>query len=272
MKRFLYKGFLGASLVLAILSAAWLIAGYCLLKGAGSAYRGGDYPKALTKYLAASLFPQDNGLSSFGAGAALYKKGEYAKAAAYFTAAAAAQDPDLRQKSSYNLGNCLFQLGHQQTDGRASRRLYREALHYYDRAFAADRNDEDARHNKAITEGMLEKMAMELASKSPPPPPGANDDRQYQRDRRPPSSQDPLTGQGKSAIDAGPMKDAAGDDRDKKDGDNREAARRMTDKIGAMTKEGAELLLEEFRKRETAGWPPPERASRGHAPPIEKDW
>lgn len=81
----------------------------------------------------------------FGAGWAAYKKDDFERALSEFESVLASDDPDLRAKSFYNLGNSLYRKGRVEESNRA-----------YRRALELSPVDRDAKYNYELTRRQLE--------------------------------------------------------------------------------------------------------------------
>lgn len=114
-------------------------------------YAGGDYSKALEKFLKAQVEDPSNTELRYNLGNTYYKLGDYANAEKMFLQAAGSQDQKISQKSFYNLGNVAFKQGKLQ-----------EALEYYKKALELEPDDEDARHNLEFVRDEIKRRLEEM--------------------------------------------------------------------------------------------------------------
>lgn len=148
-------------------------------------YAQGRYAEALLEYRRAQAADPQHPAPAFNAGTALYRLGEYQRAADELRTAISAGDAALGARAWYNLGNAYVRLG-RLLDARAA---YREAL-------LLDPDYQDAKFNlELVNRALLEQPAAER----PPPagaPPGqpATDDAPGTGDAREPSAGSPRDG------------------------------------------------------------------------------
>lgn len=125
------------------------------MKAGESAYKAGEFDKAIKHFIDAQLEAPDRPEIYYDLGNAQYKAGQYDAALNNYKQALKSPDPQLRRKSHYNSGNTLFRLGKNE-----------EAIRSYESALEMDPNDVEAKENLAFV-----KKAME----QPKPPPQSGD-------------------------------------------------------------------------------------------------
>jgi len=271
MRRLVTQGILIFSIVALIFSAYTIVFEYYPLLSAGRAYRQGNFDEAIKKYRYALWMHPDSDVLNFNIGAALYRKGDYRQAAEFFSKVAASKDNDLRQKSQYNSGNCWYILGRKEEDVNTAGSLYRKSLDHYDQALEFNANDEDAKYNKKVAAKMLEE-AFGRASASDRRKSG-NDDPWGQDNKQPqnPQGQNDSAGH-RNAGRQGVQKTEKADDLKEKSAEQGKERGPIPFKRGEMSREDAEMLLEEFRKKEQSGSTQVDTAKRGHDQEVEKNW
>ena len=271
VRRILSKGITASSILMVICSAYIIVFDYYPLFSAGRAYERQNYDEAVKEYNYALFMHRDSGILNYNMGAVLYKKGDYQKAAEFFNKAIITGDYDLNQKAHYNLGNCIYRSGQQEKDIDEAARLYRIALDHYNKAIALNPRDEDAKYNKDIIERRLRGEMSSLRQEDEQKLKG--DDRQSRdnKQQQTPQRQNDIAdhrGAGNKSINGKEITD----DKKEKTTMKAEAARLIKYKKGEMSREDAEMLLEEYRKKEQSGSMPTDRAKMGHYPRVEKDW
>lgn len=107
-------------------------------------YKNKDYVNAEKKYREALKTDSASPVVNSNLGSSLYEQKKYEEAAEAFDQAARHSTGDTAAKAYYNKGNALFQQG----DLEGSAEAYKEALR-------RNPKDEDARHNLAMTQRML---------------------------------------------------------------------------------------------------------------------
>jgi tetratricopeptide (TPR) repeat protein len=99
-------------------------------------YQDQHYDKALERYEAAEELVEQDPRVHFNRGAALYKLGRPKEAREEFLRASGTEQPELKKKNYYNIGNTFLSEG-----------SYKDAISYYRRALEIDSEYDDARHN-----------------------------------------------------------------------------------------------------------------------------
>ena len=270
MKKSFSRGITVSSILMAMFSV-YIVFEYYPLLSAGRAYEKRNYDDAVREYNSTLFMHRDSGMLNYNIGAAIYKKGDYRKAAEYFSKAAIKGDNDLKQKAQYNLGNCLYRTGQQEKDIDDAARLYRKALDHYNKAIAFNTRDEDAKFNKDLVERRLKGEMRGLRRDDEQKLKGDDQQSRDNKQQQTPQQQDDLANRqsvGNKGIDGKDMTD----DMKGKMNEKAKAAGLIKYKKGEMSREDAEMLLEEYRKKEQSGSMPTDRAKMGHYPRVEKDW
>jgi Ca-activated chloride channel family protein len=126
---------------------------------AEDAYARGAYREAERLWAAAA--DRDPALR-YNQAVAAYRAGAFDDAARAFEAAMRAGPPHLQQRAFYGLGNASYRLAERHLEeGRpeAARQTWEAARQAYRAALGLARDDADARHNLALTEGRLAALA-----------------------------------------------------------------------------------------------------------------
>lgn len=97
----------------------------------------------------------------FDLGAAAYKRGDYEGAMSAFGRAMASEDPALRGKAAYNLGNTLFQRGAKQEEKEAKLGEWKNAVQQYEQALNVNPKDENATYNRDVVRKLIEELEKE---------------------------------------------------------------------------------------------------------------
>jgi len=276
IKGFIYKTIMTGLFVLAAISLYLVFSEHSTLINANQLYNKGKYDDALKKYNKVLARHPDSDILNFNTGAVLYKKRDYSKAIEFFTKTLTTENPDLRSRANYNIGNCKYKEGLQveDRDGESTARLYREAIDLYNRVIELNGKDEDARYNHELVGKKLRNILTRLEKRSGQ----KNGDKQgeVKKQQHENTQHQPEPSDRQKSNDNGVARDEKSDKMEGKSPDKRSDQRieygQIRARTGEMSGEDAELLLEEFRKKEQAGSMLTDKAKRGHYPEVEKDW
>lgn len=110
-------------------------------------YRAGRYAEAVEAYESALRDGTDSRELRYNLGTALLRLGRYGEAEQHFRAALDAVDPDLRERTFYNLGNRFLRAAREDLDPSAQAPLLQSAIEAYQRALRIDPADIEAKWN-----------------------------------------------------------------------------------------------------------------------------
>ncbi|MFN2476010.1 MAG: VWA domain-containing protein [Chthoniobacterales bacterium] len=123
----------------------------------------------------------------FDAGAAAYKMKDYPKALQSFSQALLSPDPQLQERSHYNLGNTLYQRGETQKSNETKLTDWTNALQHYDQALKIDANDKQAQENSEFVKKKIEelkKQQEQQPSPTPTPSPSPSPNQKDKKDQK----------------------------------------------------------------------------------------
>ena len=123
-------------------------------------FKEGDYPSSIKEYEAALEKNPESDIIHFNLGTASYKKGDYDAASENLQKSLLTDDPQLREKAHYNLGNTFYQAGikHENDNLNNAISLLEKSLTQYERALELDQKDEDAKDNQDFVKKELERL------------------------------------------------------------------------------------------------------------------
>ena len=145
-------------------------------------YEAGNYDAALSNFEnQAESLPEAEKLE-FNAGTAAYRSGDYANAVDLFTSALLTEDEELRESSSYNLGNALTRRGEAAKSVETKKADWKDAIQHYTSALELDPENFEAEDNRAIVEKMLEDLEKEEEQKKQEQDEKKDDEKQDQKE------------------------------------------------------------------------------------------
>lgn len=138
------------------------------VKKGNQLYQAGQYDQAVEKYDKALQHRPESDIINFDLGTAYYKKKEYPNAVSHLQKALLSDDPGLRFKASYNLGNALYYSGiaQEKTNVDLAISSLEQALTNYENVLKADVKDEDAKYNYDIVKKELARLKKKQQSQS----------------------------------------------------------------------------------------------------------
>ena len=150
---------------------------------AAKAYAGAEFDQAAAEF---ETLARESGDPrwEFNLGAALYRAGRFDEAAGAFERALRGEDPELEQKSFYDLGNAHYRRGESMETSAREQTMaaWKQAIAAYEEALALDDGDEDARFNRDLVLRKLEELEQQ--------PDPSEQDESSNEDDEDPSEQD----------------------------------------------------------------------------------
>ena len=131
-------------------------------------YQEGNYEAALQNFEQRLKKIPSSPEVRFDAGTAAYKKGDYQKAAGYFTSAMTASDKALQEAATYNLANTLVRSGEQQQGRDIKLSDWKNALQHYDTVLKQDPNNKNAKENRELVKKLIDDLQKKQEEKNPP--------------------------------------------------------------------------------------------------------
>ena len=213
-------------------------------------YRAGRYAEAVEAYRAALADGTDTPQLRYNLGTALVRLGQYEEGERHLRAALSAIDPELRERTLYNLGNRYLEEARRAPDAEARGALLERAITAYQQALRLQPGDGEAKWNLELA--LREEEQQQQQQRSDPQAGGGQ--QQEQRDDADPSQGS--SGSGSSA------------ESDPDPGDDRRERPRPS---GEMTREQAERILSAAEQDERELYR--QQLRRGQRErPVERDW
>lgn len=127
-------------------------------------YAQQDFQKSYEKYQEALQKDQESGKINFNAGTSAYKLEKYKEAADYFQKALLTDQPKLREKAHYNLGNAFYRQGEQvgPENPQAALPFLEKSLTQYEQAIKLNTEDLDAKRNHTFVKKVIEKVKEQI--------------------------------------------------------------------------------------------------------------
>jgi len=213
-------------------------------------YRAGRYAEAVEAYRAALAGGTDTPQLRYNLGTALVRLGQYEEGERHLRAALSAIDPDLRERTFYNLGNRYLEEARRATDAEARGKLLERAIEAYRQALRLQPGDAEAKWNLELA---LQEEEANQQQRNEPQAGGGN----QQRDQR--DDADPSQGRGGSGSSAESEPDPGRD------------PRQRPQPSGEMTREQAERILSAAEQDERELYRRQLRRGQRERP-VEKDW
>lgn len=231
------------------LLAGLLLAGFGIgdLERGNRLYRAGRYAEAVEAYRAALAAGKDTPELRYNLGTALVRLGHYEEGETHLRAALSAIDPDLRQRTFYNLGNRFLEEARSATDPQARAALLDRAIESYRQALRLQPGDAAAKWNLELT--LREEEEQQRSS----PQSGGGDEQQSSREQQEAA---PSGGQSPDS----PAQPQPGQDQ-----------RARPQPTGGMTREQAERILSAAEQDERELYRERMRRSQRERP-VERDW
>jgi Ca-activated chloride channel family protein len=124
------------------------------------AFESENYEEAVENFEKAVASDRESDLLNYNLGTAFYKKGDPEKAKEYLQKALLSEDPDLKERAHYNLGNSMYRsaLNEKDRDIDAAITKLEQAAQQYEGALSIKPEDDDAKNNLDITRKKIEEL------------------------------------------------------------------------------------------------------------------
>lgn len=267
-----------------------------LVQEGNDAFEVGSYDEALKLYKKAAKERPDSPEIAFDQGAALYRKKDFAGSAQRFAEAAQkAEDPGLRAKAEFNLGNCRFRQSEQDRESgdlQGATKAAKESVGHFREALRLAPAQREAAENLELARRSLKALMEVPQPQQPQQSQDQQEDGENQEQQQQSQGQEKQDGQeqkseqsqgqegkdqeGKNAEQQpgeekkDESKAAAGDKDSKKDEKPQPAAAAQEDKedkSGEKKDEAARAILEEEKENQQRRMKMPLKIK-----PVEKDW
>lgn len=126
--------------------------------GGNSAFKSGDYGRALRSYERAQGFAPEQAELMYNTGNALYRQREFAEARERFQDVLVSADEDIARLSLFNLGNAYFNAFQ-----------FENAVEAYKEVLRIDPNDRNAKHNLELALNQLQGQTALTDNENNPP-------------------------------------------------------------------------------------------------------
>ena len=249
-------------------------------------YRRGKFDDALGQYQKAG---DDSGVSdivNFNTGAAWYKKGDYEKAAQFFTRVLATDKKGLEAKAAFNLADSKLKsaVAKEKTDINGAINLLKDSLNHYAKTIELSPKDKDARYNYELTDKKLKLLIKRLKRQPPKQSPNLADKKNNGKaDKQNPEETQKNKGQSMEQKNQAEEEDknnetdkkqTAQDNKETKDAGNKTSEKPAAEETAKeMSKQEARMLLDGYRDNEEY-WGTVDNRTRetGEYPEPQKDW
>ena len=121
-------------------------------------YHQKKFPEAFNEFSTQLKRQPESPALQFDRGTAAYKAGDLDQALDAFSQATTSQDPHLRTRAAYNLGNTLFQRGAAQKEKEPKIQEWKNALQHYEEALKVEPKNADAIYNRDLVRKLLEDL------------------------------------------------------------------------------------------------------------------
>lgn len=119
-------------------------------------YKAGKYDQSYQGFQRHMKLKPNSKKLEYGLGAAAYKLGKFDEALTSFSQALTTEDPELRAKAEYNIGNTLFQRGNQRKESEDKIKEWKESLAHYDETLKLQPENKDAQYNRDLVAKLIE--------------------------------------------------------------------------------------------------------------------
>lgn len=218
-----------------------------------TAYEKGDYTAAVEYYREELKKNPDNEKLHYNFAAAAYKNKMYDDAISSFSKSLESSDLHLQQKAYYNLGNAYYKKGLQlqKNDKNQTVSLWKHALESLNSSLELKPDDEDARFNRDLIKKQLEKLQQQQQQQQKNKQSGKKEKKNKkssssEKKKQSENSKNKNSRNGQKKKNSPPKGEkSVSAEKKAMEAENRERRR-----LGKMTREEAERLLNSLKSRE----------------------
>lgn len=130
------------------------------IRAGQQSYTQGDYDAAITHYERALQKDPESDVINYDLGTAYYKTENYPQAINHLQKSLLTDNPALRERAHYNLGNSFFKSGQfkEQSGVNSAVSSLEQAVSQYENALKLDQKDQDAHYNLDLAKRELERL------------------------------------------------------------------------------------------------------------------
>ncbi|MBI5416076.1 MAG: tetratricopeptide repeat protein [Candidatus Omnitrophica bacterium] len=258
---------------------AWAASPATSVRDGNRLYSQGNFEDAGRRYEEALKNNPESAIVNFNAGTAFYKQKHYPEAIQHLQKALLGDDPRLKEKAYYNLGNTLYQsgIGHETKDTGAAVQALQESLGHFESALRLDKTDKDAQYNYEFVKKELERLKQEQKQQSSKgQKEKQNQDSGSKEDQKNQASEQGQEQQKKTSEDKEPAAPETSEEK-KESGQPAEehegqAASATVGNSRDLTKEEAERILQSYQQAEEPRGLLKVFQNKGESRPVLKDW
>lgn len=215
------------------------------------AYEREDFKGALGQFSEQLKRQPESPALHYDLGSAAYKSGDLDTALHAFSKAVTADDPELRARAEYNLGNTLYQRGASLQDKEPKLQEWKNALQHYEQAMKTAPQRKDAEYNRDVVRKLIEQL-----EKEPPKQDQKKDQKKDKKDDQKKDQDKDKQDQQQQGDQQKDSKDQQQRDGDKKDGeksepkDGKDGQQKQGDKREQQGQQPEPQPQQEAKKRE----------------------
>jgi Ca-activated chloride channel homolog len=256
---------------------AWAASPATSVRDGNRLYSQGNFEDAGRRYEEALKNNPESAIVNFNAGTAFYKQKHYPQAVRHLQKALLGDDPRLKEKAYYNLGNTLYQsgIGHETKDTGAAVQALQESLGHFESALRLDKTDKDAQYNYEFVKKELERLKQEQKKQQSSQGQKEKQDQEQRKETpedKQPAAPEPSEEKKESGAQQ-PM--AAGDHQESGQPAEEHEGQAASATVGNsrdLTKEEAERILQSYQQAEEPRGLLKVFQDKGESRPVLKDW
>jgi Ca-activated chloride channel family protein len=231
-------------------------------------YGEAKYDQALTSYVEARSHAEDDAEDRarlhFNIGDALYKQKKHEEARKEFEKSLLGNDPDLQEKSHYNIGNTWFEQAMQTKDFE----MLKQAAASYRKTLELDPEDQDAKYNLEVV-----RRHIDLQQKKQSPKPERKKSQDDKKDQQKKESQDQQQEQEDQQKQQQQQQQAPAEkDQSQEQKQEEKQAQQGATAEQEFSKKEAERILDAMQQKEKEQMKESYRARMQTRPGQDKDW
>ncbi len=233
-----------------------------------------DYATAVKKYTEALKKDAESPVINFNLGTAYYKKGNFADAFEPIEKALLSEDPKIKERANYNLGNASYKAGITKEDKDLKQAIeqLKKSLSRFEDALKLDKEDADAKFNEDFVKKEIERLEKKMKMQKQQSQQNQNQKNQDKNNQQ--NQQDRQSEEQKDKDHSKNNQNSSQDSEKNQNSEYNKSPKDKTEKANpqSLTKKEAQMILDDYQQTEEPKKLLNIQRQTMQTKPVLKDW